>query len=570
MEFIKNIFWNKQEKRLRMAWRLTLQTTFLIILLILSEALLSLASALLFREAPFTTLPGKLGSSSPLSLLAEFMVRGFLLSFSVWLAGRFIDRRPFSDFGFRINSSWWKDFWFGIGLGGALISAIFLVELAAGWIRPTGFFVTNHPGLQFPAAILIPLLIFIMVGFYEELLSRGYHLKNLAEGLSGRYIQPRTAILLACLISSAVFGIFHAANPNATLSSTLNICLAGIFLATGFLLTGELAIPIGLHISWNFFQGNVFGFPVSGADFRSATLIQIQQSGPEWLTGGAFGPEGGFLGIISNLLGILLIILWIKIRTGKVGLQTTISLPPAVKSKTSNPSSGSNTTELFQGIQHIIWDWNGTLLNDLGLCLETINDMLYERGLNSVSPSTYLDIFGFPVRDYYLKLGFDFSEEPFEEISTEFIRSYEAGRPGCTLMDGARELLQFFYTTELSQSILSASKNSYLEHAVLDYKVQDYFVLIEGLDNHHAASKLSLAEEHLDKLHIPPSSILLIGDTLHDADIADKLGLRCCLIPNGHHSKQRLEKSSATLVDSLAALRKLYISSLEKSIQIPK
>ena len=563
MEFIKNIFWNKQEKRLRMAWRLTLQTTLLIILLILSEALLSLASALLIQEAPLTTLTGELGSSSQLSLLADFMVRGFFLSLSVWLAGRFIDRRPYSDFGFRINSSWWKDFWFGIGLGGALITAIFLVELAAGWIRPTGFFVTNHPGLRFPAAILVPLLIFIMVGFYEELLSRGYHLKNLAEGLSGRYIQPRTAILVASLISSAVFGIFHAANPNATVSSTLNICLAGILLAAGFLLTGELAIPIGLHISWNFFQGNVFGFPVSGADFRSATLIQIQQSGPEWLTGGAFGPEGGLLGIISNLLGILLIILWVKRRTGKAVLQTAISLPPTVINKNSNPQSGSESSELFQGIQHIIWDWNGTLLNDLDLCLTAINDLLSKRGMNTVSQSTYLEIFGFPVKDYYLKLGFDFSEEPFEEISTEFIRSYEAGRPGCSLMDGSKDLLQFFNSNGMSQSILSASKKSYLDQAVFDYKVQEYFFLVEGLDNHHAASKLSLAGEHLDKLNLPPESILLVGDTLHDAEIAEKLGFRCCLIPNGHHSKQRLEKTTATIVKSLDSLKKLYISSLD-------
>ena len=546
-----------------MVWRLTLQTTFLIILLVVSEVLLTLASALLISDPASTNLPGVLTGSSSLSLLAAFLVRGFFLSLSVWLAGRFIDRRPFSDFGFRINTAWWKDFWFGIGLGGLLITTIFLVELAAGWIRPTGFFVTNRPDMGFPAAILIPLMIFIMVGFYEELLSRGYHLINLAEGLSGKFIKPRAAIFLATLISSAVFGIFHAANPNATVSSTLNICLAGIFLAAGFLLTEELAIPIGLHISWNFFQGNVFGFPVSGADIRSATLIQIQQSGPEWLTGGAFGPEGGLLGIISNLLGILLIILWVKRKTGKAVLQTAISLPPTSINKNSNPQSVSKSSELFQGIQHIIWDWNGTLLNDLDLCLTAINELLSKRGMNTVSQSTYLEIFGFPVKDYYLKLGFDFSEEPFEEISTEFIRSYEAGRPGCSLMDGSKDLLQFFNSNGMSQSILSASKKSYLDQAVFDYKVQDYFFLVEGLDNHHAASKLSLAREHLDKLNLPPESILLIGDTLHDAEIADKLGFRCCLIPNGHHSKARLEKTAATIVKSLDSLKKLYISSLD-------
>ena len=551
-----------------MVWRLTLQGLLLVILLVISELILSLADFLLFKELSFTNPSGELGGSSPQMLLITFMVRGIFLSLSVWLAGRFFDRRPFSDFGFRITSDWWKDFWFGIGLGGILITAIFFLELAAGWVRPVRFLVTNIPNLSFLPAILIPLIIFIMVGFYEELLSRGYQLTNLAEGLTGKYIKPETAILLACLISSAFFGLFHAFNPNATLFSTLNICLAGIFLATGFLLTGELAIPIGLHISWNFFQGNVFGFPVSGADFRSATLIQIQQSGPPWLTGGAFGPEGGFLGILSNLLGILLIIFWVKERTGHVRLHKAISLSPTLhiidKTVTNNPTALSS--DLFQGIEHIIWDWNGTLLDDLDLCLAAINDMLNNRNLNTVSRNTYLDIFGFPVIDYYLKLGFDFSEEPFEEISTEFINAYEAGRPSCSLMNGSKDLLQLFHSSGINQSILSASKKSYLDQAVIDYNVQDYFVLVDGLDNHHAASKLSLAKEHLIKLNIPSHSILMIGDTMHDADIAHELGFRCCLIPNGHHSRQRLEKSTAIIVDSLIDLSNIYLSSLEKSI----
>ncbi len=556
MEFIKQIFWNKQEKRIRMVWRLLLQAIILIFLLVISELLISLVSALLFRD------PG-LGKPTPFILLLSFLVRGLFLSLSVWLAGHFLDRRPFSDFGFRFTSGWWKDFWFGIGLGGILITGIFLLELAAGWIRPTGFLVSNIPGLPFFPAILIPLLIFIMVGFYEELLSRGYHLKNLAEGFSGKKIGPRTAILLAVLISSAFFGLAHAANPNATLFSTINICMAGIFLATGFTLTGELAIPIGLHISWNFFQGNIFGFPVSGADFRSATLIQVQQLGPDWLTGGAFGPEGGFLGIMSNFVGILLIFFWVKKRTGKASIHTSISLPPKprLNNLAENKQPSVLPSQLFQGIQHIIWDWNGTLLDDLDLCLAVINDLLNNRGMKTVSRNTYLDIFGFPVIDYYLKLGFDFSVEPFEDISTEFITAYEAGRLSCPLMDGSTGLLQLLHTNGISQSILSASKKSYLDQAVIDYKVQNYFILVDGLDNHHAAGKLSLAREHLQKLTIPTHSILLIGDTLHDADIAQQLGLRCCLIPKGHHSKQRLEKSTGTIVDSLDILKKLYVSS---------
>jgi hypothetical protein len=176
--------------------------------------------------------------------------------------------------------------------------------------------------------LLIPFLAFLLVGFYEELFSRGYQLTNLAEGFNQGWIGSRGAILIATLISSLIFGVLHATNPNATLFSTLNICMAGFMLAAGFVLTGQLAIPIGIHITWNFFQGNVFGFPVSGANFRTATLIAIQQEGPDLWTGGAFGPEGGLLGLGVMLLGALFVVLWVRWKQGKVGLHIPLAQPP--------------------------------------------------------------------------------------------------------------------------------------------------------------------------------------------------------------------------------------------------
>jgi len=199
----------------------------------------------------------------------------------------------------------------------------------AGWISVNGVFVTQNPETPFLLAIIIPLIIFLVVGFYEELFSRGYQLTNLAEGLTGKIIKPRTALLLATLFSSAVFGVLHASNPHASIASTLNIGLAGIFLAAGYVLTGQLAISIGLHISWNFFQGNVFGFPVSGGDFRSATFIQIQQGGPSLWTGGFFGPEAGLLGTSAMILGIISTMLWIKKRYGQIDLYVYLAEPPA-------------------------------------------------------------------------------------------------------------------------------------------------------------------------------------------------------------------------------------------------
>ena len=154
--------------------------------------------------------------------------------------------------------------------------------------------------------------------------TRGYLLRNLAEGLNFKRIGPRTALIAAYIISSLIFGGLHAANPNASLTSTLSIALAGLFLGLGFVLTGELAIPIGLHISWNFFQGNVFGFPVSGA-YAGPSFIAIQQAGPAWATGGAFGPEAGVIGLAAILLGCGLTLWWVRRRTGQLRMQTELA-----------------------------------------------------------------------------------------------------------------------------------------------------------------------------------------------------------------------------------------------------
>jgi hypothetical protein len=275
--------------------------------------------------------------------MISFLGSGLLMTISVWLAGRFFDRRRFIDFGFHFNGRWWADFRFGLSLGAGLMALIFLIELTVGWISVSGTFCTQNPETPFLSAIVIPLIIFLVVGFYEELFSRGYQLTNLAEGLTGKIIKPRTAILLAILLSSAAFGVLHASNPHASLASTLNIGLAGFFLAAGYVLTGQLAIPIGLHISWNFFQGNVFGFPVSGGDFRSATFIQIQQSGPDLWTGGFFGPEAGLLGTGAMILGIIITMLWIRKQHGQIDLYLPLADPPTsdqdsrIRSASSGP-----------------------------------------------------------------------------------------------------------------------------------------------------------------------------------------------------------------------------------------
>ena len=245
----------------------------------------------------------------------------------MWIAGRFFDRRPFSGLGLRLDKDWWLDLSFGLFLGALLMTAIFAIELAAGWIEVTGTFETLGGGAFFPA-VLAPVTLFLCVGVYEELLSRGYQLKNMAEGLKYPGLGPKGAIVLAWVISSSLFGLLHLANPNATLVSTVNIAFAGLLLGTGYILTGRLGIPIGLHITWNFFQGTVFGFPVSGMNDLGAKFISIEQGGPPLFTGGAFGPEAGLLDIAATIVGSLLIWLWVRVRSGKATVEASISEPP--------------------------------------------------------------------------------------------------------------------------------------------------------------------------------------------------------------------------------------------------
>jgi uncharacterized protein len=358
MQTIRAIFWNNQENRLRAFWRLSGQLILLLIVTLpvqLITTFIAMGFLMSQENLPPQELadPGNLQAyiaQSPFLLLVSSIVTLLAIFISIWLSGRFLDKRPFYDFGFRLSRNWWIDLGFGLFLGALLVSLIFLVQWSAGWISINGTFVTREAQAGFPAAILVPLITFIAVGLQEELFSRGYQLKNMAEGFQGRRISPEMAIITATILSSIIFGALHILNPNSTFFSSLNIMLAGIFLlAMGFILTGELAIPIGVHITWNFFMGNVYGFPVSGIDFRGATFIDVQQHGPSLWTGGAFGPEGGLLGLAAILLGGALTVLWVRFRYGTSGLDKQLAIAP---SRTDNQDTPQQPLKILE-----LWDF---------------------------------------------------------------------------------------------------------------------------------------------------------------------------------------------------------------------
>jgi len=280
---LARIFLSPAEPRLRAGWRLLVQTILLYV---------------------FATAAGIVALLLGVPLEALNTTWGQIISFiavtaSVYIARRWLDKRSFESLGLRLDKHALPDIFAGIGITFLQMGLIYLVMLGLGWLTFEGFAWEFDPIGAVISGVLTFLFVFVLVGWHEELLSRGYHLQTLASGIN---------LFWGVIISSAVFGLLHLGNPNATWVSTAGIFFAGLYLAYGYLRTKQLWLPIGLHIGWNFFEGVVFGFPVSGMDFYALTRIRVH--GPEIWTGGAFGPEAGLIVLPSLIVGAFLIYLY--------------------------------------------------------------------------------------------------------------------------------------------------------------------------------------------------------------------------------------------------------------------
>lgn len=276
----QQIFISPDEPRLRAGWRLFGQG----LLLVFNVAIFgALGSALLsfLNDISFASF-----------LLISTLVISLAVTISIFIARRYLDRRTFTSLGLRANKQAVLDVVFGFALTGLMIGLIFLAEWVFGWLEVESFAWQMESFGNLFASILIMLLIFALVSWQEELISRGYWLQNLSEGLNRS---------LGVLISSAVFALAHVLNPYLSWLAFGGLFLSGLFLAYGYLRTKQLWLPIGLHLGWNFFEGTIFGFPVSGQYYYQ--LIRQSTSGPELITGGAFGPEAGLILLPILLLG---------------------------------------------------------------------------------------------------------------------------------------------------------------------------------------------------------------------------------------------------------------------------
>jgi len=282
---LARIFLSPDEPRLRSGWRLLIQTLLMVVIIIMAGFIV------------FT--PAVLLGFSPDSLLLAQLTQILGFTGSIFIARKFLDRRSIVSLGLKVDRQAWVDIAAGIVITFIMMGAIYLVMVAMGWSRFESFAWENEPFTSVLISALGVFAVFILVGWNEELLSRGYHLQTIASGLN---------LTWGVMLSSAIFGLLHGANPGATWVSTAGIFFAGLFLGFGYVSTKQLWLPIGLHIGWNFFEGTVFGFPVSGLDIYRLMRHQVQ--GPDLWTGGAFGPEAGLIVLPALALGAALIYLY--------------------------------------------------------------------------------------------------------------------------------------------------------------------------------------------------------------------------------------------------------------------
>ena len=212
--------------------------------------------------------------------------------------------------------------------------------------------------------------------------------------------------------------------------------------------------------------------------------------------------------------------------------------------------------------QHIIWDWNGTILNDNSAIVTTVNKLIQKKNLKEIDEQFLVMNSGHPVINLYKKLGFDLTGNNFDILCHEFFEEYSTLSRNCDLHVGAIELLRIFEDSNITQSILSAHNHEFLVRDVSYKGLIDKFSEILGSEDKHGKSKLEYGKQWLDKTtHLKDKPILFIGDTDHDYETAQELGVDCVLVARGVQHKSRLTPLDCPVFDSLVEVREYLFGS---------
>jgi CAAX protease family protein len=310
---MKDLFWNRSQARLRAGWR--------VVLFVVASSVASIALAGPGRRALRRLLPVVYAN------VVEVVLLVLLIGVFLWMAARWLDHRPIADYGFHLSPAWWLDLGCGLALGALLMALVYALALAIGWVKVTGTLV-SPPGQPFIAAILADVVLVVGIACWEEIVFRGYVIKNLAEGLYSKTIGARWATVIAILIPSVLFGIAHVSNANATLVSTVNTVIFGVVFGAAYALTGELALPIGLHVAWDFVQGFGLGRSGDAPGLGAFLVVEEGDSAVRLWTGWPFTIEGGLLGTAALVVALLLIAAWVRLSRGSIGLDPSLVQPP--------------------------------------------------------------------------------------------------------------------------------------------------------------------------------------------------------------------------------------------------
>jgi membrane protease YdiL (CAAX protease family) len=320
---LKEYFWNPSENRLRTGWRLLLQLS------------LNLGGAIAFS---LWVVPHTFLNSWP-RLAVEAIGYPVLLGItllSVWLAGRFLDKRAWRDFGLTLTQRvWWEDFAVGFGIGFLLIVLFMVAVIALGIIRLNLTFTSGLPRVSFPVAVLLGLLSYGAVGFFEEL-GRAYQMRNLFEAFSGTRLGLRGAALASAVGAALVSAVMHSSGaPLFILFVIVSMSIQGLF----YLFTGRTALITGYHIAWDFALSTVFGIEaLTQSEYTGlftpqlTSLVEIVGNEvhianylPLVLTGVAV--------IVLQVVAWLALLGWVYWRTGGVRVRADMARPTLLSTK---------------------------------------------------------------------------------------------------------------------------------------------------------------------------------------------------------------------------------------------
>jgi phosphoglycolate phosphatase len=211
----------------------------------------------------------------------------------------------------------------------------------------------------------------------------------------------------------------------------------------------------------------------------------------------------------------------------------------------------------MNNIKYIFFDFNGTLLNDVNLCLDLLNEKLIGQNKDTLTLDEYKHVFKFPIKDYYRDAGLDFNIESYESMADKFIAKYQPLSLRCGLYECVKPTLKYLYNKGIKLIILSASETNNLNYQVNHYGINEYFDAVLGIDNIYAESKMGIGLKYINSHNIKKEECIFVGDTLHDFEIAKEMGVDAVLVECGHQAYDVIRESGAYIIHDIGDLKGL-------------